>query len=586
MKTLPQLRSFALGLAAEDQIGLIPGRSWSWLPTEKAIVFPSDQVGAWYTRPDEYLYDLGDDQPSSHVADRRVESIVIRLVELCKGVLPGGIERKVLRLALDAGIKPTDVMSLFWHAEQGRIERIMREQSAWYVQLGGFPAYGEGYRAYGTPSVADWRAKTPPLQVQLYGVLANPQWDGHDPRLVSAAAALVACDDRMDLWEAFKAHLPAIAALLQPEVEQEHEPDSGAIFSIEIDGGLPAAGPLDAPGVPVIPDTEGDVDDKDAAAVGSGEGGVGEPEDIIEGDGDADDGADLPQSISEIEDEHGSGADYEAPGGDINRCVGKNRGVANAFYADTSNIDVPYYLGLLRPTIDELLKAMGAIAGTSRAVRKTERLQLNGRLDTSRIANLLIDGDLHIFTRDRYIPKSGRVNVIFLIDDSGSMGSLSDAKLPGSIGAAYPSMSDIMATRFVSLALADAVHRIDGTCAITTINHTKITPWGPGDHKQALSRMVATGGSMPDDAMKTILAEIDCIPAPRLIVFVTDGGVCASEKIVSGSGQRLISIVPSMRGVEQEGLYGQPTIGMDESFFHNFTTELRKASGFLAARNP
>lgn len=274
-------------------------------------------------------------------------------------------------------------------------------------------------------------------------------------------------------------------------------------------------------------------------------------------------------------------APYEADGiGEKGFCEGVH--AQQAFYADPEQIDVSYYLTLLQPTIRKFLTALSAIAGKARSIRKVHHNRPSGAIEPSRLTRFAATKDLNVFRQVEYIEKHGRLSVAFLIDDSGSMGSLSASRFPEAVNVAYPRISDIQSARFIALALAEAAQQIGGVTWISTINHLQIDEWGRTDHKKALGRIVATGGSAPDEALSTILAKITELPAPRIIVFITDGEVSATPQLINTSTTRLISIVPP--GFTQE-LYGSPTIPLDDRFFDRFTNVLRTSAVQLAARN-
>ncbi|TAM91150.1 VWA domain-containing protein [bacterium] len=522
--SLAALRATVAIAARDTGVTFVPARTWSGDPVARIVTYPERALSVWL-RDENPLIDIG--PPSRGIAaQRRLASLFTRLGSLLAETAPPRLTREAVRAS--GVFTPEEIVRLFWHAEHGVAEAALRARSPHALKLGYYPPFGEGWRSYAVDG---------DLAIRLYGTLANPIGPHVDAAFLALVSPLQVATTRVDRWAILREILPLLAHWLPPVQNN------------------PAIIPV--PSLPSAPSEDADGTEHDTPAT--------TPTASSPVDGASDEQSD-PGKESELH--HDS---TEGGAGSIDPIVGTTVPSEELRYDDDIAANLELERQLLQPTIAAFTQAVSRILGVSRSIRVRRRNQRRGRIDPTRLTRAVAHGSDDCFVRSQYKPRGTRLSLCFLVDDSGSMAAPSEASFNPGIDFAHPDLREIDAIRLLALALSTVAFATDGRCAITTINHPTVTPWTPKTTGKALARFIPDGGSEPDASLGAALARLHELPAPRIVVFLTDGYVMASDSIAAGVP--LIPVVPA--SFRHEILYGHPVVRLDKNFVESFSKRIQ-----------
>jgi hypothetical protein len=565
---LTELRATVSIAAQSTGITFLPARTWSGDPVSRVITYPERAITA-NLRGDNPLLDIG--PPTDELtAQRRLSSLFSRLGAVLVEGAPLGLQQQAVRFARRP-FTPEMLLRCFWHIEHGIVEARLRARSEWATELGYYPAFGVEWRDYPLDDLA----------VRLYGTFANPQLSPETFDLWATLEPLRVATSRTDRWRTLIGLQEQLAPLLTGVPTPEGIPEDTTTVTYReaptYDNGefdACAGAPAKAYDLDDELDTEFDGGDDAYDVDYDGdrcERFMQTPEELLElGKRDAD------PSVKRTE-----RRDDYAPlhGGNIDPIAGSVVHSEDIRYSDDvcANIDIERQL--LAPTIAAFSDALSRILGVSRGVQMKLVNQSKGRIDPRKLVRTAATGRANCFVRWRYLPRGSRFSIAFLVDDSGSMMRFSEARFNPQLEAAHPAMMEIDAIRLLALALAEAAFNSEGKCAITAINHPAVNEWTRANTAKMIGRFIATGGSEPDRSLVAALSRLDELPAPRIVVFLTDGEVATTEAL--GARQPIIPIVPAkFRGTT---IYGHPVVRLDQNVVANFAARVKEIIGLACA---
>lgn len=558
------LQAIARAAAQQTRITFLPARVWSSDPSNGVITYPQRAITSWL-RDWNPLVDIGP-EPRGVIAARRIESLFARLGRLLAEGVPASLQEDAVVHA-SSGFSPEQIISMFWHAEHGRIEAALRAAHPRACELGFFPAYGVDWRVYSYPA----------LPVQIYGAIANPKAPNTNPQLVDLLEPVRFAKTRVESWAALLRILPSLPSWDWTDFDALHH---DANVDQDYCGGYS--------------DDDDDEDDEDGDSFFGGSlFGSADNKQLLSGGG-------LPR------DSESWTAGYEPKSKDvpfdertvpppddpdypqltraealqpIDPVIGRSVLSEDVRYSDDATFNVGLDRAILAPTMERLERGLSRIAGMSRSSRVVLRNRYEGMLDSSRLVRSVANRRTDCFRRVRCTPYGSRLSMCFLVDDSGSMGAASAITFPGRVNQLFPNMREIDAIRLLALALSEVTFKLEGQCAVTTINHPTVTRWIPSTTAKAVARFIADGGSEPDAGLKSALARLNELPGPRIVVFLTDGAVITTDAIAANAP--LIPVVPAH--FASDTLYGHPVVRMDANFIESFTARTSEVVARICA---